>query len=364
MAVTTPQGFELFDPGTGGRLVASITNGTAYETDDLLIVYDAAGERLADGPAVNGIVNISGLVTGTAITLHARVLAGEELSDVSNDDTETPTATNAQLLVGSDAFARILITFALQGGTRIEWQLARTCKPVPPVTFFVQFSHAPDLDGDHWEDVATIIDLRVAIDPDQRLFKGMNQFAYYRIIMREATGKETISTAQQAIGQASRHDFLIAREVFRKESLRLERFVGTRGFLFKAKIFGEPCPSCLDFDTKSVTDSDCPECFGTAIIDGYHQPIEYFVELGLAKRHVHTDPNHGATEHIVRQCRGIAVPQLDKNDLWMRSDTDERFFIHEISEGARLAVPIISIFNMRKIPLDDPAYNVSVPVPA
>lgn len=361
MAIPVPDSFELFDPGTGARLVGTILNAADYAAGDLLLVFDAAGKQLADGPADRGIVNISGLVTDTAVTLHARVLSGEELSLASNSDTETPTTKNVQLLTGSAAFRRVKVLFKVGSGTKIEWELERTCKPAKPTTFFVQFNHTPDLEAEDWVDVATVEDAFEATDPDQRLFGGMLQLAYYRIIMREPDGTETISPAQQAVGRANRHDFLIAREILRKELLRLEKFSGARGFLLKVKRFGDECPECLDFDTREVTDSDCPVCFGKGIIDGYRKPVEFFLELGLGSRNIDTDQNQGASEHIVRQCRAAGIPQLDHEDLWVRSDTDERFFIQEVSEAARLVIPLIVMCNLRKIPIDDPAYRVPVP---
>lgn len=361
MPATTPTGFTLADPGTGSRLVAEIENTGDYDEGDvLLIVNDADGVIAARGDPRIGVVNIFGLDNGTAFTGRARVLSEDVLSSLSDPAAATPTDVTPFVEPDFNVFKRVKVSFDMSGGSLIEWQM-NGAKLQFPLTFFVQFSHTADLQGDHWSDVTSVVDGCFAVDPAKRLFAGMNQLAYYRVIAREPNGTEHVSPVQQAIGRASRHDFLIARDVFRKEALRLRKFVGVKGYLRKVRQFGERCPDCIDQDTDEVTNSDCPVCYGTGIAGGYHEPVEFYVELGLKARTLDNDVNYGAVQNVAQQCRCMGCPELSEGDLWIREDTDERYFVREVRDAAHLAVPVVVIANFRKVPIDDPAYKVPRP---
>lgn len=357
--VPTPADFELTDPGTGGRLIASISNRTDYGKGTDLIISDLSGTVVATGDASTGLVNIFGLNNGVAQTFRAQARCDTDLSAFSGSDTETPTDTNAAVTLGNTTiFARVQVRFSPVGGSIIRWCVRNTESLVKPFTFTVQFSNAPDLQGDHWEDVATVIDDTLIIDPESRIFSSVDILAYYRVVLLDGAGTEIISEAVQAIGEASRHDFLIARAIVRREFLRLSKFAGVRGLLHKRKVFGDECTQCLDQDTGAIIDPECPDCFATGIIGGYHKAIEFFIELGLKGRRITTDVNFGQVENITLQCRCLGCPELNEGDLWIREDTGERYFIREVRDAAHLVVPVVVVANLRKVPFDDPAYKV------
>jgi len=58
----------------------------------------------------------------------------------------------------------------------------------------------------------------------------------------------------------------------------------------------------------------------------------------------------------------MAAPSMDDYDLWVRDDTDERFFVRDVSIAAFLARPLVTVVKLYKVPMDNVVYLLSRPV--
>ena len=256
-------------------------------------------------------------------------------------------------------FNQVLLSFSVTGGTQVSWKLHSGFNPGSPSTFTLQFSHS-GMDGD-WEDVVSGVDVCTLTDAVRRLFGGLDMLASYRVKLTDPNNNVFYSADTEVVGKANRHDFLIGRDIFRKELTRLQKYVGKKGWLFKAKRFGTVCVACVDQDTQDVTNSDCAICYGTGIVGGYHTPTEFWFELGLQAGSISMDPNHGTAEHVLTNSRAVAAPGLDDYDLWVRDDTDERYFVRDASAIAFLARPLVIVAKLYKSPMDNVIYALPKP---
>lgn len=74
-------------------------------------------------------------------------------------------------------------------------------------------------------------------------------------------------------------EFLIAREITRREVLRFERKIGLRAAILKRRVFGPACTECIDKLSRICKKSTCTSCFGTKYVGGYYDPVYVWAEV-------------------------------------------------------------------------------------
>ena len=116
----------------------------------------------------------------------------------------------------------------------------------------------------------------MAIDDQKRLF-GKNLSAHYRLVLTTPAGTH-VSLASNAAGVLNTRDWLIAKEIIRKEKLRLDNFAGQEGFLLKRRMQHHDNQrlrqEVLDPITHEVlstrgTNDPATEDYGVGILGGY-----------------------------------------------------------------------------------------------
>jgi len=146
-----------------------------------------------------------------------------------------------------------------------------------------------------------------------------------------------VSIPQQALGVTQKENYLMMKEIVRLEYLNLKKKGGIHGFLLKRKEWGEKCPDCTGFDIEEVIHGSCQECFGTGIVGGYYPGIDYWVSISLNKRDRKIDENGlNMMNPQTRIGRGVAYPWVDSGDIWVDSQTNERYIIRTIKHEAEI----------------------------
>lgn len=205
-----------------------------------------------------------------------------------------------------------------------------------------------------------------------------NLFYHVRVVLRPAVSDSSSSSAdseypwetytslpEQELGVIHKENLLIAREIVRKEYLRLKKKGGRQGFLLKRKEWGTRCPTCTDFDVGEVINGSCPICFGTGIVGGYYPGIEYWVETTPNKRNqATTEQGIGVTNQQVLTGRAVAYPWISSMDLWVDAETNERFIIRAIQHLAEMeGKPLVLGLELRRLPDTDISKDVPIESP-
>ena len=116
--------------------------------------------------------------------------------------------------------------------------------------------------------------------------ESVNRQIYYRI--RGVNSKETITSKVMKLDQEIANYMGLA--IAKNKKLLLERFVGTKCFVYVRKTFGIKCTNCYDPVRQKSTSSSCNICYGTTFVDGYFAPIKMFMQLNpLVKANQKTD---------------------------------------------------------------------------
>jgi len=270
----------------------------------------------------------------------------------------------------SCTFKRVEVWNMARGGSTICWDLSQNYFPKGPLHFYVDFGRAGT---DEWivlNPDNPVIDDCCFVDPCQRTWEMLSDH-YYRIRMIQPSvpGAPVVkSQPTLGSGRLSKKDWLVAREIIRKEALQDKRDAVT-GFLLKRKKYGVACPHCLDWDTKEVTDSDCQYCFGTGILGGYYPGVIFHVGLddNWNRKLQIGPPPQGTHSEIDKKARVALYPMIETRDVWVRADNDERYVIDSWTCIASYrGLQLIANAVLKLAPATDIVYSVpieEVPVP-
>lgn len=266
------------------------------------------------------------------------------------------------------AFSRVQVVTNPLGGTMIAWGLKEGFEVKGPMHFYVDFGRS----GVHneWQPLNTvpIVDSCIAFDLAQRHWDQLVDF-YYRVRLvapedldEAGQCRSWASQPYQANGLWVKRDWLLAREIIRKEYLmqRKRTNVTQVGWLLKRRRFGQRCPQCKEYITDDVQFSQCPVCFGTGFTGGYFKAIDFRLTLDAPwNRKFERDGTIGMRNDIIRQGRAVAYPYLDTRDVYIRRDSGERFFVMAVSQAAEVGgVPIVVQAELRLAPTTDIIYTV------
>jgi hypothetical protein len=259
-------------------------------------------------------------------------------------------------------FRRVSVDHMVRGATRVWWQLEPLFREPGPYVFQLQLGKTGLRDALDWVNVgAPVTNAFMAWDPEWRE-TGYELLSHYRVTLTTPTNIY-VSQAASCFGELPERDWLIGREIIRKEKLR-HRYVSTPGYLIKPMRYGEPCPRCRDQLTQEVTDSDCPVCNGTGFKIGYHPPLDMQC-WDLSPQTIAEDVDaqlKGATRtDPYVTARVIGFPALNKYDIWANAASDERWLVDTIQIVAAIRnVPLVYSVRMGLLPFNNTAYAVEV----
>ena len=248
------------------------------------------------------------------------------------------------------------------GGTLIQWELKSDFLQPGPYTFFIQSAMSATSDDTEWTSVTRVVDTCWAKDYTNYI-RGKELSLFYRVVLVDGDRNIFYSDPQRTGSQWSKRDWRLAREIIRKENLVLEKYTGIPGYLLKRKWFGTACPECTDtYGTGEPMDSTCTTCYGTGIAGGYYDPFDYTLSLEPEKRLTKINDQNGELMTVVTKLgRGLAYPHIQYLDVWVDSQTDQRFYIHNIANVARLRnIQLVVTMELRLASADDVIYKIPI----
>lgn len=259
-------------------------------------------------------------------------------------------------------FRRVSVDHMVRGVTRVWWQLEPLFNDPGPYSFQLQFGRTGLRDAADWQNVgAPVTNGYYAEDPAHRE-AGYDLLLHYRVVL--TTPNSTyVSQPSNCFGELTEKDWLLAREVIRKEQLR-HKYVSAPGYLIKPMRYGVMCKRCRDPLTQEITDADCVVCNGTGFEVGFHPPLPMQCwDLSPQTIEENIDANlKGATRNNPYvMARVIGFPALNKNDVWVNGSSDERWLVESIQITAAIRnVPIVYQVKLGLLPLNHATYAIEI----
>lgn len=210
----------------------------------------------------------------------------------------------------------------------VSWVLDRGFAQRAPGPYRFTLRRHQTATDDRPVDVAKAIDVYSLEDRSPR--QGQYEEALsYSVVLTDGDGKTYTSQVQPVGSYWSHQDWLVAREIIRKEAMLLRKKAGTKGILLKRRQWGDACTVCTDPTTGQVRDPGCGTCFGTGIEGGYYPGQECWVLMNQTKRAQRLTVDQGLVTANDETVRALAYPVLEVNDIWVHRPTNNRYRIME-----------------------------------
>lgn len=186
--------------------------------------------------------------------------------------------------------------------------------------------------------------------------------ALFRIKVLNGTKVVDISSPETAGQTMNRHDWLIYREMIRREALELNKYTGSKGVLLRRIIYGTRCPNCTSEILGDCMSDECAICYGTAFDGGYYQPI--YIKANWADEP--SAPNNTTLEASgpseLRVCDAVfpAYPTVKFKDIYIETATNHRHEIQSVIADEYRGGTIRQIVTMSRLPISDPVYQFEI----
>jgi len=225
--------------------------------------------------------------------------------------------------------------------------------------------YCPEREGDYVEKLSTVNTYAdVYVEEAKTSFLDES---YFKIAAYNAYTKKIESSSDPVASSIvpSRRDFLDYREMLRRTSLDIYKYIGKRdGYLLRAKKYGEKASNINYILDEPLGEEDLAS-FGRKYKGGFHRPIQMkcgyiknekgqqeapkVVELGI------TDPRPQIG--LVKMYYPYARP-LD--DVWVNADTNDRYIIQTSQIHVFRGLPVKQTLGISLLPKTDPAYDVEI----
>ena len=241
----------------------------------------------------------------------------------------------------------------------IQWQLDSSFRDIGPFDFNVEVTETPDFS----ELLYTLpAGENFYVVDAQKLRQGIPLHFYYRVKLE--TGSHHVYTSP-GIGHwandATRHIFLTAREITRKEFVRY-RYTGQTGWALKRRNYGVQDPAQLDPIT-GVPLTDQSTDMGTGFAGGYYPPLKvtYSKESDTHSSQL-SESGFGTTAEQTQKHRYAGFPVLAPNDVLVTT-ANERFRYAKVDyvhmPGTDMV--LLQMCDAVLLPPTDPIYKIQIP---
>jgi hypothetical protein len=275
----------------------------------------------------------------------------------------------------SRVFDRILVDHLVRGSTRVSWGGVYYQFADPqPWSFTLQVGSTGNPLADDWAACAAPTTNFFAIDPQQRDL-GTVRTLHYRVQLTTPNGVY-YSNPAAVFGLLNLHDWLIAREVVRKELLR-HHLATVPGWLLKRRRSGPTLPAAAAADPRTaVVDPLTGDIMrregraalvteGTEYVGGYYDALPFSLDTDNLAEFDTVDPQeHGNVNDDALQvsARALLLPQIVYRDVFVAAHSDLRYELGRVKVTVhQRGVPLVGTVACRRLSFSDVIYTVPVP---
>ena len=252
--------------------------------------------------------------------------------------------------------SRIMILPSYIGGFMYAWDISGEFDDPAPWRFIVQKAQT---NNGPWENISPELENVISwTDEGKKHLYGKSNTLYFRVTMQTPNG-EYSSAPVQPYGDLPRREWLLAREIMRRESLRARVLSGIECDLYVRSTFGPRCTFCIDPITGDVRDSNCKKCFGTGRYPAYFGPQKMMLSFSPDVQHNKVNSNDGTHEMKSFEALTIGSPVLKKGDVFIDRRQDKRYVVGMVSIVSEVRrIPCLQKIGFDEAPISDPIYKL------
>jgi hypothetical protein len=249
----------------------------------------------------------------------------------------------------------------LRPGYTFKWELSPSNTIGKPWRFWVQES---ETGRDSWRDISPeLTNLMRWTEEDRKKFTPERK-PYFRVrgLLGTGAGTEVFSSVRDAYADLSKRDFVLVKEIYRKELLQMEKAAGTPVTVWMAMKDGEPCTRCLDPITGEVLDSHCDICLGTGVIGAAHGPYDAWGTFSQTQSHEkHSQGGAGMEDTRIHQLRMLGSWNgLRRDDLVIDTPSQRIYVIDkQVNLAEYRRIPLAIQFEVHELDMGSILYKLS-----
>ena len=224
-----------------------------------------------------------------------------------------------------------VVSFSLQYQD-VYWVIENTNDDLQDYDFYVERAES-QLGA--WDLIAgPLVDRFYVRDNNVPLMNANRELSYRVRAVNRASGDMVISPVFTRSGSLP----LDALEIVRNEEITLREHAGTKAWVFPIRTFGQRCPQCWDRALMKVTDDACPTCWGTGFSNGYHYPVECWVQVDSATKTEQVTTNVQLQSNYVTMRLG-PTPNISPMDLII-DHLNRRWRVVSVADTSRFGISV------------------------
>lgn len=262
-------------------------------------------------------------------------------------------------MVTKSPFYSFRIAPSYAGGFYYLWEILGDFNDPAPWEFVVQRG---SMNNGPWEDISPkLVNVIAWKDEGGKNLGGKSNTLYFRVVLKTPKGVYA-SHVMQPYGDIGRREFLLAREIIRREALRARVLAGVECDVYIRSTFGPKCTHCLDPVTGEIRDSHCKYCFGTGRYPAYFGPHRMMLSFSPDVAHHKASSNAGTQETRMFEALAIGNPVLKHGDVIVDTRQDKRYIIGTARMTAEVRrIPCLQNLAFEEAPVSDVVYRIGLP---
>ena len=255
-----------------------------------------------------------------------------------------------------DVVQRVQIVPNYAGGFLFSWEVSLALLDAAPWSFLVQ--EAPT-DRGPWTSISpALVGQYMWAERHNRVI-NKDMVLWFRVQL--TTPKDTYASVPIApYGALGKREYLLVRDIMRRETLQAATLAGTLGTLWIRSTFGPKCYASLDPITGDVTKTDCDVCYGTGRNPGYHGPYHLWFTFSPAQKDEQmTEDGTGTRQPYSHTVRAIGSPYIKDSDVLVDQTSQKRYYVDAVAVETEIRrVPIVQVLTVHEVPVSDPIYRL------
>lgn len=260
-------------------------------------------------------------------------------------------------------FTSVKVAPAYSTGHFVYWSIDPVFSDALPHNFIVEVSGTPDFS----EILYTIQsgDAFSVVDPNLNFKQSLNIDLFYRVRLVTGDNNEYLSkTVAFSVSNYNRREYVMAREIARKELLRIRKYTGRSMWLLKRKIYGtKVTDNTVDQVTGIPLTNQTPNLTNN-IQDGYYKPLGLYCSIeDMSSARLNNPEGMGLDEVIHQRFRTLGFPIIQTYDIIVDANNDARYNVKAVEsfEFPSTDIILVQIIDTQLIPNTDPVYKVAIP---
>ena len=211
-------------------------------------------------------------------------------------------------------------------GARFVWEVSGGLADPAPWFFQVELAEGP---AGPWQPISPVLSCRSTWKDTIVRRAGKDNVFFYRLTLTTPVSRYC-SEVSTPYGDLGRREYLLARDIMRREVLHGRTLAGIQADLWSVSTWGPKCTVCLDPITKMITNTDCPVCLGTGHAVPYNGPYTFWITTSPTQHVTQmSGDGTGLRQPVNKEIRAIGALMMNKNDVLATRDDDKRYYIDE-----------------------------------